>query len=176
MARLLFTLSSRPTPHLGSKERPVRATEVAATRARSRPSATRAYPINRAGSTYKCLRGRYLWLDMDSPMSNGFACNPCCHPPIPANAADPLANTAKCSMASSGSCVRALLGGAWQAQQDQQGNIVWVDCSVDGSSVRAHQHAAGARRLKKGTQSRQTAIFLHVASRSSRSRRSGTRT
>src|SRR5579859_919378 len=31
---------------------------------------------------------------------------------------------------------------ALQACEDQQGNLVWVDCSVDGSSVRAHQHAA----------------------------------
>lgn len=38
---------------------------------------------------------------------------------------------------------------AVQAQYDQRGNLVWAENALDASIVRAHQHAAGARRPKK---------------------------
>jgi len=38
---------------------------------------------------------------------------------------------------------------ALQAQEDAEGNLVWEDDALDATIVRAHQHAAGARRLKK---------------------------
>lgn len=37
---------------------------------------------------------------------------------------------------------------ALQREEDAQGSLVWVACSADSSVVRAHQHAAGARRKK----------------------------
>ena len=51
-----------------------------------------------------------------------------------------------------------------QSQQDHEGNVVWIDCSIDGSSVRAHQHAAGARKQKKGATAGRTEIYASVAS------------
>ena len=33
-----------------------------------------------------------------------------------------------------------------QGRAEEAGKLVWSQCSVDGSTVRAHQHAAGARR------------------------------
>ena len=38
---------------------------------------------------------------------------------------------------------------ALQAKEDTQGNLVWEDDALDATIVRAHQHAAGARRPKK---------------------------
>jgi transposase len=35
---------------------------------------------------------------------------------------------------------------ALQGEADTHGTLVWTHCSVDSSIVRAHQHAAGARR------------------------------
>lgn len=49
-----------------------------------------------------------------------------------------------------------------QAQADQNRNIIWVDDALDATIVRAHQHAAGARRLKKRPKSGQTAIYVTV--------------
>ena len=43
---------------------------------------------------------------------------------------------------------------ALQAEADAQGELVWTHCSLDGSIVRAHQHAAGARRLPADGNSR----------------------
>src|SRR5690242_21353625 len=37
---------------------------------------------------------------------------------------------------------------AIQSQEDHTGSLVWTQASVDSSVVRAHQHAAGARRNK----------------------------
>jgi transposase len=36
-----------------------------------------------------------------------------------------------------------------QQQDDQQGQVDWQTHYVDGSVIRAHQHAAGARRVKE---------------------------
>ncbi len=48
--------------------------------------------------------------------------------------------------------VRWRRGGVWkkvlralQSRADAEGKLVWTHCSVDGTTVRAHQHAAGAR-------------------------------
>ena len=47
-----------------------------------------------------------------------------------------------------------------QAQADQDHNVVWVEDALDATIVRAHQHAAGARRQKKRTQSGRTEIHV----------------
>lgn len=69
---------------------------------------------------------------------------------------------------------------AVQAKHDHEGNVVWIDCSIDGSSIRAHQHAAGARKQKKGSAAGRTEIYGSVVStepaRSPRRRRSKGRT
>ena len=49
---------------------------------------------------------------------------------------------------------------ALQAQQDQEGNVVWVNSAIDGSSVRAHPDAAGARKPKKGGDAGRTQIVV----------------
>ncbi len=46
------------------------------------------------------------------------------------------------------------------AQEDKDSNVIWVDDALDATIVRAHQHAAGARRLKKRAQSGQTQIHI----------------
>jgi len=38
---------------------------------------------------------------------------------------------------------------AVQAKYDHEGNLIWAENALDASIVRAHQHAAGARRIKK---------------------------
>ncbi len=38
-----------------------------------------------------------------------------------------------------------------QARADQAGDLVWTVVAVDSTTVRAHQHAAGARRPKEAT-------------------------
>jgi transposase len=47
-----------------------------------------------------------------------------------------------------------------QAQEDHQGNVIWVNDALDATIVRAHQHAAGARRLKKRASSGRTEIHV----------------
>jgi transposase len=47
-----------------------------------------------------------------------------------------------------------------QAQADQDNNVVWVEDALDATIVRAHQHAAGARRQKKRAQSGRTEIHV----------------
>ena len=70
---------------------------------------------------------------------------------------------------------------ALQSEADQNNEVIWVNNAIDASSVRAHQHAAGARRQKKRPKSGQTEIYLSVVStgndrlRSQRSLRRGTR-
>jgi transposase len=42
-----------------------------------------------------------------------------------------------------------------QAEADAQGQVAWGECALDGSSVKAHPHAAGARKApakRGGTQ------------------------
>ena len=45
---------------------------------------------------------------------------------------------------------------ALQEQADRQGHLNWELHHVDSSVIRAHQHAAGARRLKGGTKSKRS--------------------
>jgi len=45
---------------------------------------------------------------------------------------------------------------ALQAKQDQDGTLIWAENALDATIVRAHQHAAGARRLKKRVPSGRT--------------------
>ena len=54
-------------------------------------------------------------------------------------------------------------GGVWQAllaafqqQADAQGHLDWSAHFVDGTVIRAHQHAAGARRVKGGRSSKRS--------------------
>ena len=49
-------------------------------------------------------------------------------------------------------------------------NVVWFDCSLDSSSVKAHQHAAGARKQKGGPAAGRTEIYVHLVDRPSRRR------
>src|ERR1700678_232411 len=46
------------------------------------------------------------------------------------------------------------------AQEEKDSNVIWVDNALDATIVRAHQHAAGARRLKKRAQSGRTEIHI----------------
>src|SRR5579871_2761578 len=48
-----------------------------------------------------------------------------------------------------------------QAQEDHDKRVIWVNDALDATIVRAHQHAAGARRSKKRASSGRTEI--HVA-------------
>lgn len=57
-----------------------------------------------------------------------------------------------------------------QAQEDQDHNVVWVDDALDATLVRVHQHAVGARRLKKRPTSRRTEIHV-IPVRTKRPRR-----
>ena len=50
---------------------------------------------------------------------------------------------------------------ALQADQDHEGNVIWVNAAIDGSHVRAHPDAAGARKQKKGASAGRTQIFVH---------------
>jgi transposase len=60
---------------------------------------------------------------------------------------------------------------ALQAKEDQQGNLVWEEDALDATIVRAHQHAAGARRLKKRPRSgRAKTLFGSRCSRPSHRR------
>ena len=64
---------------------------------------------------------------------------------------------------------------ALQSAADQNNEVIWVNNALDASSVRAHQHAAGARRQKKRTRSGQTEVYVTVVdtrNRRNRSRRS----
>jgi transposase len=68
---------------------------------------------------------------------------------------------------------------ALQAKADQDENVIWVNNALDASSVRAHQHAAGARRPKKRTTSGRTYISVSVLdtpTASNRSQQRGART
>jgi len=51
---------------------------------------------------------------------------------------------------------------ALQAQADQDEQVIWVNNALDASIVRAHQHAAGARRLKKRPKSGRSVISISV--------------
>ena len=58
---------------------------------------------------------------------------------------------------------RWLRAGVWehvlaalQAQGDQQGQVNWELHHVDSTVIRAHQHAAGARRTKRGRSSKRS--------------------
>ena len=51
---------------------------------------------------------------------------------------------------------------ALQAKADQDENVIWVNNALDASIVRAHQHAAGARRPKKRPKSGRTYIYVSV--------------
>lgn len=58
-----------------------------------------------------------------------------------------------------------------QKEADQDSNVIWVDDALDATIVRAHQHAAGARRLKKRPESGRTEISVTVVdAKSDRSR------
>jgi len=46
------------------------------------------------------------------------------------------------------------------AQEEKDSNVIWVDNALDATIVRAHHHAAGARRLKKRAQSGRTEIHI----------------
>ena len=50
-----------------------------------------------------------------------------------------------------------------QGQEEQDHNVVWIDDALDATIVRAHQHAAGARRQKKRPTSGRTEIHVRLA-------------
>jgi transposase len=62
---------------------------------------------------------------------------------------------------------------ALQAEADQDENLVWVSNALDASIVRAHQHAAGARRQKKRAKSGPTGKPIPVLGTDNRPMRSG---
>ena len=64
---------------------------------------------------------------------------------------------------------------AIQAKQDQDGTLIWAENALDATLVRAHQHAAGARRQKKRASSGRTrSSDARFRSRKSPKRGSGT--
>jgi transposase len=64
---------------------------------------------------------------------------------------------------------------AIQAKQDQDGTLIWAENALDATIVRAHQHAAGARRLKKRASSGRTRLSpVRFRSRRRPKRGSGT--
>ena len=65
---------------------------------------------------------------------------------------------------------RWVAAGVWEAilaalqqQGDTAGHLDWSAHSVDGTVIRAHQHAAGARRAKGGLLSRRSARVVGAA-------------
>ena len=64
---------------------------------------------------------------------------------------------------------------ALQAEADQDDNLVWVNNALDATIVRAHQHAAGARRQKKRPASGQAENRITVAGTDDGPLRSGRR-
>src|SRR4051812_31609917 len=64
---------------------------------------------------------------------------------------------------------------AVQARHDAEGNLIWAENALDATIVRAHQDAAGARRLKKrATSGRTRTSDARFHSRNSPKRGSGT--
>lgn len=61
---------------------------------------------------------------------------------------------------------------ALQASADQDGDLIWVNNALDATIVRVHQHAAGARRLKKRPGSGRTDTSIDVTDAENRRSRS----
>ena len=62
-----------------------------------------------------------------------------------------------------------------QSQDEQAGQVIWVEDALDATIVRAHQHAAGARRQKKRPTSGPTEIHVTYVGPVCRSRNTARR-